>query len=91
MRVIYKYELNEALPVCEVRAPIVKPLKVDFQNGKPFLWAVVDTAAAEKTIHIYRVGTGFPLHEGFIIGSHLNTTVLQSEPYVWHWFWDCKE
>ena len=90
MQVIYKYELNEYMPVCEVLAPIIAPLRVDYQNGKPFLWAVVDTSQPDRLVRIHRVGTGFVLPGSVSISDHLNTTVQQSEPYVWHWFCEIR-
>lgn len=40
-----------------------------------------------RRIRIGRIGTGQPIGSDISIGNYLNTTVAQSEPYVWHWFW----
>lgn len=88
MKVIFKYEINELLPVSVIEAPVIEPLKVDYQNGHPFVWMVVDTALPPRKIHLYRVGTGVPIDDDVALGLYINTTVSQSEPYVWHWFWD---
>ena len=84
--IIYKYELNfDMTPVCDVKARIFVPLKVDFQNGIPFFWAIVSDDMPEQVIRIHKVGTGCPMD---YVPIYLNTTVLQSEPFVWHWFYE---
>ena len=91
MHTIYKYKLSEVLPFSTVEAPIVSPIWVDYQNGDPYVWAIVDPEMPVRRIRVYRIGTGHPI-EGFInLGNYLNTTVAQSEPYVWHWFWGDAE
>ena len=87
MQVIFKYEITEMMEFSIVEAPILMPLKVDFQNGKPFLWAVVDLEHRPKKFKIFRVGTGHPMSPDIALDQYLNTTVMSSEPYVWHWFW----
>lgn len=88
MSIIYKYKLDEMFPVNQVTARIIKPLKVDYQNGEPYLWAVVNDVCPERTINILRIGTGYPLGDDIALSQYINTTVYQSEPYVWHWFWN---
>lgn len=87
MNTVYKYKLNEIFPVSQVTARIIKPLSVDYQNGKPYLWAVVGDDCPEITISILRIGTGYPMPENLPLENYMNSTVYQSEPYVWHWFW----
>ena len=69
-------------------APIVKPLKVDYQNGQATLWAIVDTEMKPKDIFVFCIGTGHPFPSVIPHDAYLNTTVSQSDPYVWHWFCD---
>ena len=40
---VYKYILDRTLIHNIVTAPIIKPLRVDFQRCDPCLWAIVDT------------------------------------------------
>ena len=89
---IYKYKLNDTLQLSTVEAPIVSPLWVDYQNGEPYVWAIIDPNTPVRRIHILQIGTGQPFGDGVCIGNYLNTTVAQSEPFVWHWFWmDAEE
>lgn len=90
MRRIFKYELSVSNAECIIVAPIVKPLHVDFQNGSPYLWAMIDDKAMEEEWVVHCVGTGWDMdnvfnYEIFTI-SYLNSTVESSKPYVWHWF-----
>ena len=87
MSAIYKYKLNGVFPISQVTARIIKPLWVDYQNGEPYLWAVVGDDCPERTISVLCIGTGHPIPETMPLANYLNTTVYQSEPYVWHWFW----
>lgn len=87
MQTIFKYKLNELANVNIVEAPIVKPLMVDFQSGFPHLWAIVSPDMPNKTIEVIKVGTGWIFNEDVQADRYLSTTVAQSEPYVWHWFY----
>lgn len=87
MNVIFKYPVSDELPVTTVKAPIIKPLKVDYQGMHSFLWAIVDLDKASEEYDVFRVGTGHMICEKIVpFDSYLNSTVAQSEPYVWHWF-----
>lgn len=87
MNTIYKYKLNDVLPFSTIEGPIVSPIWVDYQNVEPYVWAIVDPMLPIRRIRICRIGTGQPIGSDISIGNYLNTTVAQSEPYVWHWFW----
>ena len=88
MTKIFKFKLNETLPITSIVDRIVEPLKVDYQNGVPYLWAIYDDDASECNYEVYRIGTGQPFGEDFYECSvYINTTVTQSAPYVWHWFY----
>lgn len=96
MQVIFKYEVTDAMMFSIIEAPIIKILKVDYQNGVPYLWAIVDTELRTNKYRIYRIGTGHPFGSDTPIGSinpnnYINTTVMSNEPYVWHWFYDKVE
>ena len=85
MKVIYKYEF----PISDI-VGITLPynsrvLTVRVQNGKPFLWAIVDTEENSRDVRrFYVFGTGNPLPE--FIGSlkHINT--ISDGIFVWHIF-----
>ena len=82
---IYKYPLDEERVGNIISAPIFKPLKVDYQNGIPMLWAIINEDAEPEEWRVLRIGTGWPV-AGLEFENYLNTTVAQSEPFVWHWF-----
>jgi len=89
MRRILKFKLNETLPITSIVDSIREPLRVDYQNGIPYLWAVCDDDETGKCAYeIYRIGTGQPIEDSVCLNSYyINTTVAQSAPYVWHWFY----
>lgn len=86
MRAIYKYPVAECNTHNIIDAPIVKPLYVEYQNGDPYLWAVVDTEKEPIEWLVSCVGTGIPHDSNIDLDSYLNTTVESSKPFVWHWF-----
>lgn len=87
MNVIYKFPVSDVMPISIVHAHIVRPLKVDYQNCQPYLWAIVDTDLEPFDSAVYRIGTGHEISDHIVpFDSFLNTTVAQSEPFVWHWF-----
>lgn len=59
MKQIYKYPLGiEAHIILD--GPIISPLTVQSQNGRPCLWAVVDDSLPSRSIEVHCVGTGIP-------------------------------
>lgn len=87
MKRIFKYELSYIATENILTAPIIKPLHVDFQDGVPYLWAVVDDGGHPEEWVVSRVGTGWGMDQMACIvdlDTYLNTTV--GKPYVWHWF-----
>lgn len=87
MKRIFKYELTYAATENIIIAPIVKPLHVDFQDGTPCLWAVVEDGGYPEEWVVSRVGTGWNIDQmtcAVDLNTYLNTTV--GDPYVWHWF-----
>lgn len=92
MKAIFKYPINDMLPTSKIVAPIVRPLHVDYQDGIAYLWAVVDNSIRNKSVIIARIGTGHPFDGAVIpLENYMNTTVEQSAPYVWHWFYKILE
>lgn len=88
---IFKYELRfDGENNTVINAPIVKPLKVDFQDGSPYLWAAVDTNKEAEPWDVYFIGTGWEFgSEVDVNADYVHTTVESSAPFVWHWF--CKK
>ena len=84
MKAIYKYELPIAPGfVSIINEKIIKILKVDYQNGLPMVWAMVDTEDIGVESRIMSFGTGWELPNGVeeYVGS-----LQDSEGYVWHYF-----
>lgn len=96
MTVIYKYPIDP-MPTHHFRlnAPIIKPLKIDYKDGVPCLWAIVDTNKEPETWVVTKLGTGWDFefinHTSLTLDaidpdSYLSTTFEPGTPYVWHWF-----
>ena len=88
MKTIYKYELeledSQEIPV----AGFLKALKVDEQNGKLFLWCLVDTDYNRgRGLNVAIVGTGNKM-ESYINNDAYFDTVIMSNGLVWHIFID---
>lgn len=79
---IYKYELA-FLDRQIVKAKIIKPLSVQIQNKKVYLWAIVDESAIEQesAIRIYETGAEV---DKTIELTYIST--LQIGSFVFHYF-----
>ena len=89
MRTIYKYPLPQNGLMTQIRAPILKVLTVQMQNGVPCLWAEVETNNTNKVVELYYYGTGWNLDDLFF-EMNLNLTYLstiQDGPLVWHYYY----
>lgn len=96
MTTIHKYSIDNGLRHFHINAPIVKPLKIDYQyNDSPFLWAIVDTDKEPIEWLVTKCGTGWDFGalnacsltvEAIDPNSYLNTTFESGTPFVWHWF-----
>jgi hypothetical protein len=77
-KVIYKYEVD-TIVVMPDKAEI---LTVQLQNGRPWIWAMVDTdeALVERNFNV--IGTGWEIEE---FNSKYIAT-FQDGPMVWHVF-----
>lgn len=82
---IFKYPLD-VRTMNTINAPIVKPLRVDFQNGTANLWAIVDTDAPDKPYHVLCIGTGQQVHFDIAKIDYLSTTIIAEGRLVFHWF-----
>lgn len=83
---IYKYPLDgigvTTLPNFPKKR---KLLHVGMQDGRYYLWALVDPNATEKErepLQIIAVGTGWTFPEG----KYEHLTTLQNDNLVWHFF-----
>lgn len=81
MTTIFKYLLDSAETTIELPYG-AKPLRVDMQNGKIFLWAEVDTNAhiVKRTFEVFGTGHTLP----FAKRTFLNTFFVQDGEYVFH-------
>lgn len=84
MRTIYKYPLSTVEYQTLSLPQGAEILSIQVQNGKPMLWAVVDTTSPPIEKWTLRIcGTGCPI-EGGDLGEYLGT--IQLGCYVWHFF-----
>lgn len=84
MRQIYKYPLGIESRII-IDGPIISPLTVQLQNGRPFLWAVVDDSLPSRSIEVCCVGTGVPFASNMDNMFYIST--VQVGPYVLHYFY----
>lgn len=62
MKTIYKYQVKE-----DVDLPVgAEILSVNFQDGVPFIWALVDPDANTEIRHFASIGTGGLIHRSRI-------------------------
>lgn len=84
MKKIYKYRLPEAPGVVTtINERIIEVLSVQYQNGIPTIWVVVDPDDTSVAAEIMSFGTGWELPNGAekYVGS-----LQDPEGYVWHYF-----
>jgi hypothetical protein len=81
MRKVWKYEMPDQREfTLDMPDADICLLHVAVQNGKPVLWAEVETEANKRPQHFLRVGTGgctIPLTATYV------GTYFQG-PFVWH-------
>jgi hypothetical protein len=85
MKTIYKYELPLKDAV-EIEMPIgARVLTAHEQNGKPYIWALVDHTARLGTEHrrFWIVGTGNPAGH---VADEVYVGSAFCGPFVWHVF-----
>ena len=81
MSKIYKYSINTDEPII---GNFAKILKVDWQDGELFLWALIDDLWPEKELIIKVIPTGVDFTVG-TYDQYLDT--VQDGFYVWHIFY----
>lgn len=81
---IYKYPLGIESRII-IDGPIINPLTVQLQNGRPCLWAVVDDSLPSRSIEVVRVGTDIPFTSNMDNMMYIST--VQVEKYAFHYFY----
>ena len=81
MRRIYKYRLADGKVIT---ARIEKFLHLDYRNGIPTVWAIMNDSFPEITYQIVVQGTGGDMPNDLDESTYLGT--LQNGFYVWHYF-----
>lgn len=78
MKVVYKYELNLGLTIVDIPQNC-KIVDFEFQRGKPYIWAEVETENTTGKICLNIYGTG---HE--IIKTAVYIKTVHNNGFVWH-------
>jgi hypothetical protein len=83
VKTIFKYAINPGIQ--ELALPVgAQILTVQEQQGKPQLWALVDTEAPTEARAFAVVGTGHPVPEP--VGDYIGTFQLPMLGLVFHLF-----
>jgi hypothetical protein len=86
MLTIHKYDLIKDAGRIEIPAE-AEILSIQLQNGKPFLWAKVDTDFYLSDRRFVCYGTGWELLENSTQESEIFIATVQDNiGLVWHWF-----
>lgn len=83
MKKIYKYPLGVESNII-IDGPIISPLTVQLQNGRPCLWAVVDDSLPSRSIEVHCVSTGIPFPSNMDNANYIST--VQVGAGVFHYF-----
>lgn len=88
MEVVYKYPLEhfeKSRDLVELQLPsTAQVLDIAFQDGKLFLWALVDTKYPEMTYEVVVAGTGREIEVD--IRGRLYSKTIHRDGFVWHFF-----
>jgi hypothetical protein len=82
MKTIYKYPIDASLAALEMHSGAI-PLTVQLQDGRPYLWALVDTEQPKELRDFEIYGTGHPIDTN--IFSYVGTFQM-SDGLVFHFF-----
>ena len=82
---IWKFPARPDMFVLEMPSG-ARILSIDAQNGKPFLWALVDPDAPKVQRRFLTAGTGHPLHDSVSGAAFVGTFQLHGGALVFHLF-----
>jgi hypothetical protein len=83
MKTIYKYPIPYGSTDTYTEMPNgARILAVQMQNGKPYVWAIVETTMEVVGRRFVLYGTGHALDDYY--GTYIGT--FQDGPFVWHLF-----
>ena len=85
MKRIWKFPVRADAFVVEMPEG-AKILGVQVQDGEPHLWALVDEFAPKVRRKLATVGTGHPLPDEIMEGTHIGTFQLHGGAIVLHLF-----
>lgn len=82
MKTIYKYELS----IIDMQTILLphgyEILSIQVKDGKPYVWALIDTTSYLVTVNFITIGTGNPIYDESI--DYISTYKLSG--FVWHVF-----
>jgi hypothetical protein len=82
VKTIYKYDVPMLDTVTMMMPVGAEVLSVGVQDGRIYLWAVVETTAPAMSRVFYVCGTGNPLN----VGNARFIGTVQMDYFVWHVF-----
>lgn len=84
---IFKYKIKTERNF-SLELPLIHTfLKLDVQNGTPFLWILIDTNSNEGTFCFEIYGTGWEIEKDSLAKKKINyIDTFQLDSYVWHLF-----
>jgi hypothetical protein len=87
MLTVHKYPFRVLDRVVLMMPEGAEVLHVEYQHGRPCLWALVDTERILVTHHFRIFGTG----EEVPVSARDHVATFQEGLFVWHLFWDGEE
>lgn len=89
MKIIYKYPLKLSEGHVLLLPRGAKALRVDLQNQKYYLWALVDLNKELVNTNVLCLGTGCPAPTDIDQFAYVNS--IQEMGFVWHFFIEQQE
>lgn len=89
MKTIWKFPIRHLADRIVIDMPRgAAPLRVQMQNGTPYMWAVVDTAEPTEPTGFRILGTGRAISRD--VGQYIDTLQMPGSGLVWHVFEECE-